>query len=235
MVKSNKTKLFCIPHAGGSSNFFSSWKNLDSSVLEIVQFELKGRNNRYKEGMYNDFNEAILDICSTILNDSKENEYALFGHSMGGYLAYEVYKKMVEIKKPRMLFLSSIKPLDNLKKLDYPIDNKDLYEYLLRLKGTPKILLDSKEYQNYYFPIYRNDLNILHGHDFGDTLEKITCSVNFMYGKEEQISKDDINYWRTKCTEEFFMKRFSGDHFYIKQNQDKTFRYIEKVIYCSKK
>ena len=90
-----KMKLLCIPYAGGSAfayNFFNDYL----TDLEVVPIELKGRGKRFKEVNYNTFTEAVDDIYDYVKEIIKDTKYMIFGHSMGSWLAYELYYKILE-------------------------------------------------------------------------------------------------------------------------------------------
>lgn len=69
---------------------YYKWKNIMNNNIQLVPIELKGRGTRYGEGFYTDFEDAFNDIYLNIRDKIMEDEYALFGHSMGSLLAFEL-------------------------------------------------------------------------------------------------------------------------------------------------
>lgn len=102
-----KVKLFCIPCAGGSANAYLKWNNYLQYNIELCPIELKGRGGRSDEAYYEDIDEAVEDVFNLIKDSINNNEYALFGHSMGGLIVYELYYKLLEngMKLPKQIFI----------------------------------------------------------------------------------------------------------------------------------
>ncbi len=84
-------KLFCIPYSGASATVYSRWSKLINKEIEVFPLELAGRGRRLNDKFYNDMDEAAEDLSNTIIDEAKDINYALFGHSMGARLTYEVY------------------------------------------------------------------------------------------------------------------------------------------------
>ena len=75
--------------------------------------ELAGRGTRFREPCYQSVDEASDDISKRISGQIKyDEEYVIFGHSMGALLTYEIYYKLKQIgmKEPRHLFVSGQNP-----------------------------------------------------------------------------------------------------------------------------
>ena len=70
--------------------------------------ELAGKGLRLTENMYDSFGEAVEDLYNYITFNIRCSNYAIFGHSMGSTLAYELAKKITynNIQLPSHLFLS---------------------------------------------------------------------------------------------------------------------------------
>lgn len=104
-------KLFCLPYAGGSESAFYSWKGHMQPDIEICPIQLKGRGRRFNEPCYESLEEAVQDIFEQVQAERKGDDYALFGHSMGSLLAYELYYQMsgAGAEKPVHIFSRAIK------------------------------------------------------------------------------------------------------------------------------
>lgn len=82
-------RLICFPHAGGSANAFRPWPNLLGPRVEVHVIQYPGRANRFAEPFVDDMSVAADRIARELAAQSNR-PYALFGHSMGGAIAYEV-------------------------------------------------------------------------------------------------------------------------------------------------
>ena len=99
-------KLFCFPHAGGSSSIYLKWNNVieNTSKLEIIPLEYKGHGYRMDEDFYNDFDEMVGDMLKSVLDKLVLGDpFMIFGHSMGRMLPL---RSQISLKKNR--FMQSI-------------------------------------------------------------------------------------------------------------------------------
>ncbi len=98
--------LYCVPHAGSSALNFYQWKLHMIDNIEIVPLELAGRGAKSDQDLYRDFDEAVDDLVEDIVNYQSDEEYALFGHSLGCWLVYHVYFRLMKkgMKPPVHLF-----------------------------------------------------------------------------------------------------------------------------------
>ena len=82
--------LFCLPYAGGSEVAYYKWKKYLHPSIELIPIELKGRGKRFNEIFYESLEEAVDDIFENIKDKIINNDYAIYGHSMGSLLSYEL-------------------------------------------------------------------------------------------------------------------------------------------------
>lgn len=83
------TLLFCFHHAGGSASVYRGWVGVNPSI-DVVPVELPGKATRRREKWVSDF-DKLADMCATEIVDLAAGApIALYGHSMGAALAYQV-------------------------------------------------------------------------------------------------------------------------------------------------
>src|SRR4051812_533170 len=88
-------KIFCLPYAGGSAVIYKEWIPFFPADLKMTGIEYAGHGNRSNQPLYKDVEEAITDVYNIILKQISDGlPYAIFGHSMGAMLAFEVVKKL---------------------------------------------------------------------------------------------------------------------------------------------
>ena len=166
-----KFRLFCLPYAGGSATVYGKWKNNLHSSIALKLIELAGRGKRFAEPFYDSFTSAVEDICSIVKNDLDGAPYAIWGHSMGSILAFELAYKLKETgcEEPIHIFFSGRYPphiLKNKEQSLYELPDKDFLERIFRLGGTPKEMLENRELQDIFTPILRADYKILNGYRY---------------------------------------------------------------------
>lgn len=227
-------KLFCIPYAGGSASIYSQWTKFFDSSTVVTPLELKGRGTRIKEGFYENFEAAVEDLYQIIQNDIEENKYCLFGHSMGGILAYELYYKIFENQKrlPEHIFFSGTTTPSNFnkKKKVYALPDEEFLKAIINYGGMPKEILENKTILDFFLPILKNDFRLIYNYQFHKKANLLQCDVSSIIGTEDTVKKENVkdfvNYTEEKCN--FY--EVQGNHFFIKTNKEKVIDIINAVL-----
>lgn len=216
-------KLFCFPYAGGSAIMYAKFKKHLQQSIEIVPVELAGRGKRFEEPFYDRMEDAVDDVYERIGGEFEKNRYALFGYSMGSWLAYGLYKKIVQKKcrQPAHVFLAAKEPphVKTTAKTVYLLDDKNFKKEILHMGGTPKNLLEDKEWLELFMPILRADYRITERYKESSLKENLNCPVSVLAGKEDDISTTDIKRWNEIASNDFSFYTFAGGHLFIQNNE----------------
>lgn len=101
-------QLFCITYAGGSAKFIREFADLLPKEIECIAIEYTGRGERFKEAMYESFDEMVEDVEKQInMQVDTNTEMAVWGYSMGSLVAYEIVSRKLLIKQPITLFVAA--------------------------------------------------------------------------------------------------------------------------------
>lgn len=214
------TKLLCLPYAGGSASMYLEWEKFLSPSIEVVPLELAGRGRRINQSLYTSVEEAIDDILKMAEEHIKEGSYAIFGHSMGAMLAYELAMKIREKgwNEPVHLFFSGRGAPDVT-----PNDKKDYHlledeEFKLKLKdmgGTPPEFFKYPELVELFIPLLRNDFKIASTYFTERTPMPFSCNFSIFIGKEEDISAKSAEGWKKHTLGICSVYYLNGGHFFI--------------------
>lgn len=227
-------KLFCLPYAGGSSVIYSSWKKYINSSIELCPIELTGRGKRYNEPFYSNINEAVEDVYKQIKDEIIEDEYAIFGHSMGSLIAYELCHKIIKEKdrNPEHVFFSGYKapniPYDE--EQTYNLSDDEFKEKILEMGGTPKEFFECKELYEIFMPVIRSDFKIVELYEFKQKESKLPINISVLNGKEDEIKINEILDWRNHIQGDCKVYMLDGDHFYINDNVENIAKIINYTL-----
>lgn len=89
------TVLYCLPNAGGGGTHYLSWRRLLPETLWTQPVQLPGRESRLAEDPRFD----VADVAQAVA-EHLDRPYLLYGHSMGGVLAWEVAAELVRRGAP---------------------------------------------------------------------------------------------------------------------------------------
>lgn len=214
-------KLFCLPYAGGSEAIYYDWKKYLSPFVKLEAVKLKGRGQRQGECFYKDFEDAVNDIFDSIKDQINCNEYALFGHSMGAILIYELYYKICKenCRKPAHMFFAGHEApcVEKEKKKLHQLSDRNFMNEIIDMGGTPKEVLENQELMEYCLPILRSDFQLIENYVYREHSEKIECDITVFTGKEDDITMDELLAWKSLSNREFHLYPMEGDHFFINQ------------------
>lgn len=171
------TRLLCFHHAGGGPSAFRSWRTAAPPGLEVVPVELPTTRpiaGRRVHTTAHEIVEHVLEEHAAALREP----HALYGHSMGGLLAYLLARRLagtLEAAPTSALIVAAswsprMRPITDIDALT----DSELVDLLARVGGVPKILLARPEWLYPMLPVVRDDLRLCatYRHDpAGDVLD----------------------------------------------------------------
>ncbi|HEY3872690.1 MAG TPA: alpha/beta fold hydrolase [Actinocrinis sp.] len=152
-----RIRLLCIPHAGGGPSFFARWLTEVSPAVEVCLVHLPGREARFDEPPIDDL-ELIAKQVAAATVPLLDRPLALFGHSMGALIAYEVANRLP--RGPMHLFVSGSQP-PHQQAVAPSIAHLPDGPFLQRVRdgygGIPDSLWDNEELLRLVLPVLRAD------------------------------------------------------------------------------
>lgn len=231
----NKVKLFCIPYAGGSAVIYSKWKTQFPSWVEVVPLELAGRGVRIVEPIYNDLDAAVEDLYARMLPQINDGEYAIFGHSMGAMLAFEIAHKLEAANKPSPLhvFFSgrSAPHIEVSEEKKYHLLGEEAFkEKVLSLGGTPPEFFQHPELMEVFLPLLRNDFKLAATNLCLNGITPFEKDITVFLGKEEQMNANQAHEWKDHTNGMCVIHYFNGGHFFLNDESDKMIDIMTGMI-----
>ncbi|WP_406464776.1 alpha/beta fold hydrolase [Streptomyces sp. NBC_01622] len=181
--------LICFPWAGGSPEVFRSWAGGLADGIELLAVRLPGRGPRIKEPPYENW-ELLLKDAAAALSPHLERPHALYGHSFGGRLAYELARLAATAHpgRTRRLFVSACRSPDTPQGRPHlhTLSDHELREALLHLGGMPPELLGDDRLMRLMLPTIRSEIRLAEtwgGRDGGGVEVPITA----MCGRADHV------------------------------------------------
>src|ERR1700744_3855745 len=136
-----KINLFCLPFAGGNKHCYREYRIRFPPFLNLIPMEYPGRGTRIREALQTDIHRIVDDLYDKI-KSSLEEDYALYGHSLGGLVAYLLRKKVISRrgKSPLHLFITGTPgpaSSEGRKKNLYLLEKAEFLEEVGKLRGVP--------------------------------------------------------------------------------------------------
>ncbi len=106
-----RVRLVCLPFGAGAASAYRRWSALDPSI-EVWPVQLPGRETRMTEQPFDDL-ERLLDALEVALPDDADIPVALYGQSMGGFIAFELARRLQNRdRSPIHLFVGGLSAPD---------------------------------------------------------------------------------------------------------------------------
>ncbi len=224
---STEKTVFLLPFAGGSSLIYNQWQ-LDHFRFHGIDYS--GHGFRYQEPAAQDMEELVNDVIQQI-ESVHPACFSLFGHSMGGLLAWLVAQKLK--KKPDVLFVSACEPPEclDVKRYGKYLNDDVLMQYMTDYKRMTERQRSSKVFKTILFPVIRNDFRILSEYKYKPA-DMLDVPMVILYSREDTMMRYEMmGQWKDYSKSVIF-KQIRGDHFYLEeeQNRELILQIIDRVI-----
>lgn len=211
--------LFCLPFAGGSKYSYRELEDRAPEFLNIISLEYPGRGARIREPLMKDINGLAEDIYQSLKNSLDGKSYAIYGHSMGGLLAWLLVRKIVlnSHRLPLHVFITGTKgpaARDKEEKKRHLLEKDEFIDELKRLDGSPPEILGNDELLNYFEPIIRADFQATETYEYEET-PPFDIPLTVITGTEEDMEPEEIALWQKETSFKVDFRRMQGNHFFI--------------------
>jgi medium-chain acyl-[acyl-carrier-protein] hydrolase len=230
---SARLRLFCIPFAGGGSSFYSPWQAAFPDEIEVCALELPGRRRRVSEPPFRRAGPLVAAMADG-LAPYLGLPFALFGHSMGGLLAFELARTLHRTSglAPRALFLSAV-GAPHLRRTRRPLWNlpdADFLEEVRAYGGIPEEALAEPGLMEMFLPALRADFEIFDTYEL-EGGEPVDCPV-YLYGGEQDpfVAPACLAAWIDVVPNVVSAKFFSGGHFYLSDHREALTEAIARAL-----
>jgi medium-chain acyl-[acyl-carrier-protein] hydrolase len=193
---SAQVRLFCFPYAGGSAAVFSSWADRLFPYVDLWIVEYPGRGRRRREQLVACMDALVEDIIRYLpLYVTKP--FAMFGHSMGALVAFEVLRRLhasVEVR-PQSLFVSACRgpSMRSTLKQTHALPDAEFIEELRSLNGMPDEIVNDSELLRLFLPALRADFRVTR---LISTEQGLSCHVPFSLTADQRTSLSTGKTWR---------------------------------------
>jgi surfactin synthase thioesterase subunit len=226
-------RLFCFSHAGGGAAFFRPWCAALAPAVDVRPVQLPGRESRFDEAPYRRM-ELLLDPLCAALEPYLDRPYALFGHSMGALVAYEVARRFSTSSRPAAtcLVVSGRRgprtPSDH--RLLHGLPDAEFLAEIGRLGGMPREVLDEPDLLDLVLPPLRADYELVETYRPPEGVGLDCAVAAYLGAADSEVDRSGIEGWRRETTGRFTSRVFPGGHFYLKGDRPDVLRAVRQDV-----
>ncbi|MEU4252578.1 alpha/beta fold hydrolase [Amycolatopsis sp. NPDC026612] len=216
-VPDARVRLVCLPHAGGSASFFFPLAKALAPAVEVLAVQYPGRQDRRLEPPVDSIG-GLTSRLLDVLRPFDDRPLALFGHSMGALIGYEVALRMAEtgLPAPVHLFASGRRAPSRYRDDDLRgVSDERLVAELRKLGGSDAAMLADPELLAMILPAIRSDYRAVetYRHEPGRRLD---CPVTVFTGdRDPRVSVDEARAWAGHTTGPAELRVLPGGHFFL--------------------
>jgi surfactin synthase thioesterase subunit len=217
--------LLCLPCAGGSATVYARWARAAPSWLAVRPLELPGRGTRHHEPLPSDPHLLADQLSEECLAQhiGPGTRFALFGHSLGGLLAFEIAHRLhARGRTPVALFVAASRAPATRDDSRYAAlrDDADVLAEMRALGGTPDALLAEPELMAMVLPVIKADFQLCgrYRRPSPQVRGPLPVPIHALAGRRDAFAPEALDDWRCETHARYERTDFDGDHFFVRDD-----------------
>ena len=224
-----KLRLFCFPYAGGTATIFRAWPDSLPPTIEVCPVHLPGRGKRLREPPFTHY-QSLVQAIAEGLHPYLDQPFALFGHSLGAMLSFELARHLrrMRLPQPQHLFVSGRRApqVVNSEPPTHDLPEAQFVAALRKLNGTPAEALEHPELMQLMLPLLRADFEVCDTYTYVSE-EPLAIPITAYGGLfDTGVLREQVEGWRQQTTASFTLRMLPGDHFFINTSQTTLLRLL---------
>jgi surfactin synthase thioesterase subunit len=215
------TTLVCLGFCGGGTGPYHPWAEVVAPDVDVALVCYPGRDGRFLEKFAMTWDELAEDTTRMVVSAVGDQPYVLFGHSMGGWMAFDVASRLQAqgTSVPDALVVSSCNaPARGLTPRDMFPACQDTDEELLTWMRTHGLVaehvLGDPDLLEMALEIMRADIAVRDTFRYNGAAG-VTMPLQFLSGADDEVIEADASaQWRELALGPYRHDSLPGGHFY---------------------
>lgn len=225
-------RLLCLPHAGSGAAWYGTWSSRLGADVDVVPVQPPGRENRLAEAPHVDM-RSLVDAMGPALSPWCTGRYALFGHSMGSHVVFELVQWLRDsgLELPVCLIVSGSRAphLPPVPPLLCEMNDDELLGAIESRYGS-RFEPDMRELVQLTLPTLRADLSVVETHVHRATAPLPVPLLVLAGAGDDSVPLADARQWERHTSESFEFKLFPGGHYFPMTQRDAVLACLTRVL-----
>jgi medium-chain acyl-[acyl-carrier-protein] hydrolase len=227
-----RVRLFALPYAGGDTAIFAPWIDLLPWEIELCPVQLPGRGRRALEPAYAEIGPLVRALADALL-PALGPRFAVFGHSMGALVGFELARELRRRGQPAPCHLlvagrgapqlpPRYGPLSHLPDGELLARLHERYGYAAPAPADADAG-DLGELLDLMRPTVRADLRVSEGYVHADE-PPLDCPITAFGGlADPTVTREELDAWRHQTRGPFRTRMLPGGHFFLESEAEARF------------
>ncbi len=224
-----RVRLFCLPHAGSGAVAYQPWIDGLPDHVDVCRVQLPGRETRFVEPALDSI-EPLVEALLQGLSPHLDRPWAVFGHSMGAIVGFELVRaaRAAGARTPLVLFASGHRA-PHLPRPRPAVAYASQERFLAEVRwmgGTPDEVLSDPEMLDIVLPTLRADVNVWETYVYREQ-PPLECALTALGGREDRVATPaEIEGWAQHTAGRHGHHVLEGDHFFLETDRDALLRIV---------
>jgi medium-chain acyl-[acyl-carrier-protein] hydrolase len=222
-------RLLCLHYAGGGASLFRHWDPAFAPLAEIYPLQLPGREGRLREPAISTLRSVVARVTDALEPDL-ERPYAIFGHSMGALIGFELAREVRRrgLAMPVHLFLASYCAPQLLRREHRASTVKQ--EAARQLAAASAVSTGmTEEMLALFVPTIEADTLLCESYEYVEE-EPLVCPITVFRGNTDYVLDEHLAGWRSHTRGAFHAQTFLGDHFFVRHTPRGMVQAIRRAL-----
>jgi surfactin synthase thioesterase subunit len=229
-------RLLCFPYAGGAAALYRPWPGLLERTIDVCPVELPGRGVRMSEPPLSDMT-TLVDVLVPAIEPLLDGvPVALFGHSMGARIAFEIARRF-DGRITHLFASGSPAPGTRWRhaaagdrRPTAQLTDDEFKQRLRDLGGTPPQLLEDDDLMARVLPVVRADFVLIERYRCEPAV-RVACPITVFAGvDDERASPTAATAWELRTTARCRIVELDAGHFFLESHRARLFEEIARDV-----
>ena len=226
-----RAHVLCFPAAGGWFSAFGSWIDLLGDDIELWAVTLPGHGIRLHEPPVPDMRALARSVAADLLG-FEHLPYAVFGHSMGGLLAYETIRELLRrnYPSPQGFGVSAVRAPHCWSEPGDWREEEAVLTRVRRVAAVPERVLGSQRLRSTLLPAFQADFVATDNYQ-ASPAPPLPVPLFAWAGKADPVTRPaDVELWRDCTRSRFHLTLLDAGHSFLAEQAGTIVRSLVSTL-----